>query len=203
VIEENRKAAEARVALVEKLGKRVEPGDDSIGQLKLPEGVKLRFPRDGGAGNVVILQVENAIGTEPTNDFLNRGLWIEFPREYLRGEGLQSPGELIQSRFDNFAEPSYLAILRIARLNEPMIDVNDTFSPGKADWEVYVFDLEQGEPLGVLRGTAANGSEVYVSGVSFEENLKELVDDLKSQTRSAISRAIEPYCEEGATPYFP
>lgn len=204
VIAKYRDDVEARLALINELGDRVSDGDESIGELSLPEGVQLSFTTDRHSdfvGNTANLHLEEATGDGmPPIWIWGHSGWITFVRNSLKEGGMKLKGETVERRFKEFLNTRYLAILHVTEYVEPKKLAEEEFQMGAVAWEIYVFDLKDGSPFGKLTGRATSSDTAYIDAESEDSIQRGLIDDLSDEAVAVIVESMQPFCEEGYTP---
>lgn len=196
VLEKHRGPVEARIKLIEEYAEKVQAGTAEQTPLALPDGVKLKFKKDGEPGNAIDVSLEEAQGKEPTLEYVHGGADLVTAREQLKGEGLER-GRYVQSTMDCLLKPRFLAIVKDGSLTMPEFILGDDkhFKGGSLAFEVYVFDLQEKKELGMVKGTAESSDSVLARTDAGSNTNQDLKSSMELSAGVAYAKAMAPYTE--------
>src|SRR2546430_2637562 len=89
VIDKNRASVDERIKLIEEFAGKVSAGIAEQTPLKLPDGVKLKFKKDGQVGNAIDIGLEEAQGSKASLEYVYGGIDLVLARDHLKGQRLE------------------------------------------------------------------------------------------------------------------
>lgn len=195
VIDTNRAAVEARIKMIEEFAGKVSAGTAEQTELKLPDGVKLKFKADGQPGNAMDIPLEEAEGSKASLDYVHGGGDLVIARDHLKGQRLDK-GDYVQNTVDCLMKPRFLVIVKNTSLTLPEATGDgETFRGGNVDFEVYAYDMQEKKELGMVKGSAQSGDSAIARTKHSVNTDQDLKSSMAMHAGLALAKVMGPYTD--------